>query len=78
MGLQRPSIDAPVPIYPKGPAFLPPFLEGHGAFACDQPEDLALTVRIRDLSRRFGGLQVSPSLGLRFACCRRYRGASRA
>ncbi len=47
-------------------------LEGHGAFVCDQ--DLALTVRIRDLNRRFGGLQVSP--GLRFACCRRYRGAS--
>ena len=30
---------------------------------CDQ--DLALTVRIRDFNRRFGGLQVSPRL--RFA-----------
>ena len=55
-------------IYPEGLAFFPPFLEGgHGAFVCDQ--DLALTVRIRDLNRRFGGLQVSPRL--RFACCRR-------
>ena len=64
---------APVPVYPEGLAFFPPFLEGHGAFVCDQ--DLALTVRIRDLNRRFGGLQVSPRL--RFACCRRrYRGAS--
>jgi len=41
-----------------------PFLEGHGAFVRDQ--DLALTVRIRDLNRRFSGLQVSPRL--RFAC----------
>ena len=52
-----------MPIYPKGLAFFPPFLEGHGAFVCDQ--DLAPTVRIRDLKRRFGGLHVSP--GLRFA-----------
>ena len=68
------TFNAPVPIYPEGLALFPPFLEGHGAFDCDQ--DLALTtVRIRDLNRRFGGLQVSP--GLRFACCqRRYRGAS--
>jgi hypothetical protein len=57
---------------PEGLAFVPPFLEGLGAFVCDQ--DLAPTVRIRDLNRRFGGLHVSP--GLRFACCRRYRGAS--
>ncbi len=55
------------PIYPEGLAFFPPFLEGHDAFVRDQ--DLALTVRIRDLNRRFGGLQVS--LRLRFACCRR-------
>jgi hypothetical protein len=41
----------------------PAILEGHGAFVCDR--DLALTVRIRDLNRRFGGLQVSPRL--RFA-----------
>ena len=36
-----------------------PFLEGHGAFVCDQ--DPALTVRIRALNRgfKFGGLQVS-------------------
>ena len=62
-----------VPIYPEGLAFFSPFLEGHGAFVCDQ--DLALTVRIRDFNRRFGGLQVSPRL--RFACCRRrYRGAT--
>ncbi len=62
-----------MPIYPEGLAFFAPFLEGHGAFVCDQ--DLALPIRIRDLNRRFGGLQVSP--GLRFACCRRrYRGAT--
>jgi hypothetical protein len=76
---------APVPIYPElldseGRAFFPPFLEGHGvyngAFVCDQ--DLALTVRIRDVNRRFGGLQVSPGLRFEVACCRRYRGASRA
>ncbi len=34
-------------------------------------QDPALTVRIRDFNRRFGGLQVSPRL--RFACCRRGR-----
>ncbi len=39
----------------------------HLPFVRDQ--DLALTVRIRDLNRRFGGLQVSPRL--RFACFRR-------
>ena len=67
------TFNAPVPIYPEGLAFFPPFLEGHGAFVCDQ--DLSLPVRIRDLNRRFDGLQVSPRL--RFACCRRrYRGAS--
>ena len=74
---QRPSLNAPVPIYPEGLAFFPPFqlevLEGHGAFVCDH--DLALTVRIRDLNRRFGGLQVSPRLG--FACCRRSQLVSR-
>jgi hypothetical protein len=59
--------NAPVPIYPEGLAFFSPFLEGHDAFVRDQ--DLALTFRIRDLNRRFGGLQVS--LRLRFACCRR-------
>jgi hypothetical protein len=70
---QRPLNNAPasVPIYPEGLAFFAPFLasEGHGAFVCDQ--DLSLSVRIRDLNRRFasGGLQVSPRL--RFACCRR-------
>ncbi len=38
----------PIRVYPEGLAFFPgpPFLEGHGAFVCDQ--DLALTVRIRD------------------------------
>ena len=56
------TFNAPVPIYLEGLTFFPPFLEGHhhdGAFGCDQ--DLALTVRIRDLNRRFqvGGLQVS-------------------
>jgi hypothetical protein len=50
------TFNAPVPIYPEGLAFFPPFLKGHGLFVCDQ--DLALTVRIRDLNRRFGGLQV--------------------
>ena len=60
------TFNAPVPIHPERLAFFPPFLEGHGAFVRDQ--DLALTVRIRDLNRRFGGLQVSPRL--RFACCR--------
>jgi hypothetical protein len=71
--MQTATFNAPVPIYPEleGLAFFPPFLEGHGAFVCGQ--DLALTDRIRDLNRRFGGLQVSP--GLSFACCRRYRGA---
>jgi hypothetical protein len=74
------GFNAPVPIHPEGLAFFPPFLEGHGAFVCDQDSDLALTsstVRIRDFNRRFGGLQVSPSL--RSACCRRrssYRGAT--
>ena len=43
----------------------PPFLEGHGAFVCDQ--DLALPVRIRDLNRRFGGLQVLLDSGLHVA-----------
>ncbi len=73
--METATFNAPVPIYPEGLAFFPPFLEGHGAFVRDQ--DLALTVRIRDLNRSFqvGGLQVSPRL--RFACCRRrYRGAS--
>ena len=39
------------------------------SFDCDQDlaAILALTVRIRDLNRTFGGLQVSPRL--RFACC---------
>ena len=42
-----------------GLVVFPPFLEGHGEFVCDQ--DLALTVRIRDLNRslRLGGLHVS-------------------
>ncbi len=66
MHLYRPS-----QTYPEGLAFFAPFLEGHGAFACDHWQDPALTVRIRALNRRFGGLQVSP--GLRLACCRRYR-----
>ncbi len=71
--METATFNAPVPPYPEGLAFYPPFLEGHGVFVSDQ--DLALTVRIRDLNRRFGGLQVSPRL--RFACCRRrYRGAS--
>jgi hypothetical protein len=35
------------PTYPEGLAFFPPFLEGHGAFVCDQ--DLALTIRIREV-----------------------------
>ncbi len=43
------TFNAPVPIYPGGLAFFPPFLEGHGAFVRDH--DLALTVRIRDLNR---------------------------
>ncbi len=64
------TFNAPAPIYrdPKGlaRAFFPPFLASHGAFVCDP--DLALTVRIRDLNRRFGGLHVSPGLGL--ACFR--------
>ena len=38
----------------KDSPFSPPFLQGHGAFVCDQ--DLALTVRIQDLKRWFGGL----------------------
>jgi hypothetical protein len=45
-----------VPIYPEvdseGLAFFPPFLEGHGAFVCDQDLALTVTVRIRDLNRR--------------------------
>ena len=60
-----------LPIYPeaRGLAFIPPFLECHGAFVCDQ--DLAPTVRIRDLNRRFqiSGLQVSPGLRFQVACC---------
>ena len=46
---------------PEGLAFVPPFLEGHGAVVCDHHEDLAgrrPAVRIRDfksrLNRRFG------------------------
>ncbi len=50
-------------------AFIPPFLEGHGAFACDQDLQVAPTVRIRDLNRRFSGLQIQVSPGLRFTCC---------
>ena len=61
--IETATFNAPVPVYPERLAFFPPFLEGHGAFIRDQ--DLALTVRIRDLNRRFGGLQVSPRL--RFA-----------
>jgi hypothetical protein len=63
--MQTATFNAPVPIYPEGLAFFPPFLEGHGAFVsgCDHDhwQDLALTVRIRDLpvNRRFGGLQVT-------------------
>ena len=69
--METATFNAPVPVYPEGLAFFPPFLEGHGAFkfVCDQ--DLALTVRIRDLNRRFGGLQVSPRLRFQVACCRR-------
>jgi hypothetical protein len=59
-------------IYPEGLAFVPPFLEGHGAFqvVCDRDLAPTSTVRIGDLNRRFRGLQpeVSPSPGLRFAC----------
>jgi hypothetical protein len=51
------AFHAPEPIYPEGLAFVPPFLERHGAFVGD--EDLASTVRIRDLKRKFGGLHVS-------------------
>ncbi len=29
------TFNAPAPIHPEGPAFFPPFLEGHGAFVCD-------------------------------------------
>ncbi len=50
---------------PEGLALFPPFLEGHGAFVSDQ--DLALTVRIRDLNRRFGGLQFLLDSGLHVA-----------
>jgi hypothetical protein len=63
------TFNAPVPIYPEGLAFVPPFLQVAFKFVCDQ--GLALTVRIRDSNRRLGGLQVSS--GLRFPCCRRYR-----
>jgi hypothetical protein len=55
------TFNAPVPNYPEGLAFFLPFLEGHGAFVCDQ--DLALTVRIRDLNRS----GVSPLLALPFS-----------
>ena len=53
--METATFKAPLPVYPGpgdglGLAFFPPFLEGHGAFVCDQ--DLALTVRIRDLNRR--------------------------
>ncbi len=54
-----------MPIYPEGRGFFPPFLEGHGAFVCDQ--DLALTVRIRDLNRRFYGLRFLLDSGLNVA-----------
>ncbi len=79
------TFNAPVPIYPEGLAFFPPFLEGHGASAF---VSAVTRIRIlnpifrfrvpsasRDLNRRFSGLQVAPRL--RFACYRRrYRGAS--
>ena len=29
--MQTATFNAPVPIYPEGLAFFPPFLEGHGA-----------------------------------------------
>ena len=38
--METATFNAPVPVYPEGRAFFPPFLEGHGAFVCDQ--DLAL------------------------------------
>ena len=60
------TFNTPVPIYPEGLAFFPPFLEGHGAFVCDQ--DLAITVRrIRDLNRRFGGFRFLLDSGLHVA-----------
>jgi hypothetical protein len=55
--LQTATFNAPVPIHPEGLAFFPPFLEGHGAFVCDQ--DLSLTVRIRDLD---SGLHVADAV----------------
>ena len=53
------------PIHPERLAFFPPFLEGHGAFVCDQ--DLALTVRIRDFNRRLVGFRFLLDSGLRVA-----------
>jgi hypothetical protein len=54
-----------VPTYPEELALFAPFLEGHGAFVCDQ--DLSLVrIMIRDLNRRFGGLQVQVSPFLNF------------
>jgi hypothetical protein len=79
--METATFNAPVSVYPEGLglALFPPFpvLEGHGALVCDQ--DLALTVRIRDLNRRFQlklvGFRFLLDSGL--ACCRRrYRGAS--
>jgi hypothetical protein len=85
---QHTTFNAPVSIYPEGLAFFARFLEGHhdGAFVSGCDQDLALTtssstVRIRDLNLnlRFQAnwwLRLHLSPGLRFACCRRYRGAS--
>jgi hypothetical protein len=34
--METATFNAPVPPYPEGLAFFPPFLEGHGAFVCCQ------------------------------------------
>ncbi len=61
---QRPACNAPVPIYSERlrVAFVPPFqmafLEGHGAFVCDQDQDCACGPH-----PRFGQLRL---VGFRF------------
>ena len=58
-------MNAPVPIHPERLAFFPPFLEGHGAFVCDQ--DLTLRVRIRDSIAGLVGFRFLLESGLHVA-----------
>ena len=55
------AVPSPIRVYPEGLPVFPPFLDGHGAFVCDQ--DPALSVRIRDSNRRLSlaGFRRAPT-----------------